>query len=282
MLTFVEFQEQLQRQAFEALQRIRDYQNESITNQMLLIENELTELSRAEMQKRDNRSDTILTDIRCQRAKLAQLLARLLKQKRQRELQLREQLHQMERRRMQVDDQDFWLVQYQCLLQRQPIDAQIRQFVIDEAIGRVLTAVQKVYERIADYLPLFGDMTFERLNAMRDKQLLGLGIDDYELCKLIRDKLDEHRDNMTGAASSSHSEDHTPTAPSSDESTPTPPEQAVLEFADDHRTECSVVHCSAVVSNGMRCLFGRNGEPYLKQRCPSFLSSGGNNADRGN
>ena len=166
-----------------------------------MIENELTELTQVEMQKRDDRSDIILTDIRTQRAKLAALLAKLLAQKRERELQLREQLSQMERRRTQVDDNDFWLVQYQCLLQRQPIEAQIRQFAIEDRIGRVLIVVHKEYDRITDYLSLFTELTFDRLNSMSDKQLLNLGIDDYELCKLIRDKLDEQSSPVGASAS---------------------------------------------------------------------------------
>ena len=164
------------------------------------------------MQKRDDRSDSILADIRTQRSKLAQLLAKLLAQKKEREIQLREQLSQMERRRTQVDDNNFWLVQYQCLMKSQPIEAQIRQFGIEDRVGRVLTDVYKEYQRIEDYLSLFSDLTFDRLNSLSDKQLLNLGIDDYELCKLIRDKLDEQSSPVGASASIPSAEE--PTAPS--------------------------------------------------------------------
>ena len=170
------------------------------------------------MQKKDDRSDSILQDIRTQRSKLAQLLAKLLAQKKERETQLKEKLMQMEKRRTQVDDSDFWLVQYQCLLQRQPIDAQIRQFAIEDRIGKVLIEVHKEMERIADYLSLFTDMTFDRLNSMSDKGLLSLGIDDYELCKLIRDKLDEQSSPVGASGSSRYAMQSRPTAPEEGES----------------------------------------------------------------
>jgi hypothetical protein len=157
----------------------------------LLIENELTNLTQAEMQRKDDKLDSILNDIRIQRAKLAFLLSKLLTEKKERELHLREQLRKMEQRRNQIQDDNFWLVQYQYLLEQQPIETQIQQFGIEDRVGIVLIAVHKDNERIIKYLPLFTQMTFDRLNSMGDKELLHFGIDDYDLCKVIRDKIDE-------------------------------------------------------------------------------------------
>jgi E3 ubiquitin-protein ligase LRSAM1 len=196
---FNQFQEQLQREAFEVLQRTRDYRNQLITNQILLIENELTNLTQVEMQRKDDKLDSILNDIRIQRAKLAFLLSRLLTEKKERELHLREQLRKMEQRRNQIQDENFWLVQYQYLLEQQPIETQIQQFAIEGRVAIVLLAVHKDNERIVKYLPLFTQITFDRLNSMGDKELLNFGIDDYELCKVIRDKIDEQCSDTASA-----------------------------------------------------------------------------------
>ncbi|XP_054156557.1 E3 ubiquitin-protein ligase LRSAM1-like [Oppia nitens] len=201
-------QEHLQRQAFEALQHSRDYRSRQLTAQIAVVEQELLQLTTAEMAKKDDRLDTILTDIGQQRRQLAAVLAKLLAQKRARDQQLRDRVLEIERRRFEstttgvseatasaaANDQEFWLRQYQCLMERQPFSVQMKQLNIggcDDRLVQLLTTVHSDCDRIGDFVTLFADITYDRLYGMSAEDILALGVNDYDLCQLIRDKLDE-------------------------------------------------------------------------------------------
>lgn len=82
-------------------------------------------LTQAELQRKDDKLGEILDDIAQQRARLASLLARLLAEKETRERELHNYLNDMEARRREIEDDDFWLVQYQRLMEQTSVESQV-------------------------------------------------------------------------------------------------------------------------------------------------------------
>lgn len=62
----INFQEELQKEAFDVLQCQKDARHQRITSQILLIEQELTELTLLELEQRQLRLDTqVVCNVRC-------------------------------------------------------------------------------------------------------------------------------------------------------------------------------------------------------------------------
>lgn len=183
-------EESLQREAFALLQRDRDAQHKFITSQIKLVENELITLTQAEVKRKNFKLESRISDVKEQRTRLANLLASLISEKERREQELRARLIELQNfAENEYEDDNFWLVQYQKLLHHQPIDEQLVQLGLDrdKDLQAVLLSVDA--ERLEPFLFIFvsNNLTFEGLKNMNEKDLLKLGMEDYELAKDIVD-----------------------------------------------------------------------------------------------
>ncbi|GIY68414.1 e3 ubiquitin-protein ligase LRSAM1 [Caerostris extrusa] len=185
-------EEQYQKEAFEVLQLQKDIQHQEIAHQIHLIEKELSNLTVAEMKKKDlkiNSEMNVLTD---HRIALASLLADLMAAKEQRELELKDRLRQMELKR-EHEMEDFWLIQYQKLLDRKPKGVVAAELGLDKDVKTILLEVPAV-----EYLPLFASkrISLSTLLSFTKKDLKKMGILDDDICDAILNKAQEHFENI--------------------------------------------------------------------------------------
>ena len=83
------------------------------------IQNELAQLSMVEMTKKDLKIEMENDVMAGKRETLSQMLVELMKQKDQRQQELTSRLEEMEQTRNQEQD-NYWLIQYQKLLDNKP------------------------------------------------------------------------------------------------------------------------------------------------------------------
>ncbi|KAL3871234.1 hypothetical protein ACJMK2_039242, partial [Sinanodonta woodiana] len=187
-------EDKLQKEAFEVLQLQKDVKHHRITAQISLIEEELVQLTTIEIQRRELRTEDEINRLAEKRIQLIEILTSLLYEQEKRQKELRKRLQEMEQQR--EDGQiDYWLVQYQRLMDRKP------QTLIDQE-NQLEIAVVKILEQsgASDYIPLFAHnrISIETLLQLSDEDLKQMGIHEHG----IRNKILQHVDR--------HSEQHPP------------------------------------------------------------------------
>lgn len=110
--------ESVQKSAVATLISRKDARSWALVEQMRIIENHLAAISTFELEKRKDGSSQQLTDLAERRIVLSQVLMELMEQQDVRKRELIEMLTRLESER--DDRQDFWLMQYQRLLDTQP------------------------------------------------------------------------------------------------------------------------------------------------------------------
>ncbi|MGH0168030.1 UNVERIFIED_CONTAM: hypothetical protein FKN15_062578 [Acipenser sinensis] len=118
-------EEEMQKAAFEAMQLQKDGMHRYIRNQIKLIEAELMQLTKLEVKRRDLDTENLQEVLSDQRSALADLLQQLLKQKDQRETELRDILVEMQQK-SEASQENYWMIQYQRLLDAKPQSLQVQ------------------------------------------------------------------------------------------------------------------------------------------------------------
>ncbi|CAN8015875.1 unnamed protein product [Ixodes persulcatus] len=165
-------EEQYQRQAFTALQIKHDYTHCHIMQQIRLVEKELKRLTEAELKRRDLKVMSEMEALSRHRVELAYLLAQLLDDKDIREKELQSQIKDMEDRR-QEEMIDFWLLQYQRLLDRKPEGVYAMENQLDPRISDILETANAEH-----YSTLFASkkVSWEDFTSMNQDDFRRLGI----------------------------------------------------------------------------------------------------------
>lgn len=223
-------EEQYQKEAFEVLQLQKDIQHQEIAHQINLIEKELSNLTVAEIKKKDLKINSELNILADHRIALASLLSDLMAAKEQREQELKERLQQMELK-CAHEMEDFWLIQYQKLLDRKPKGVIAAELGVDKDVKIVLLDVPAV-----EYLPLFASkkISFRNLLNFTTRDFKKMGILDDDVCEAILNKAQEHFKNIQVQEKYSlpeFSDVIAPSAPPEEPSTPTEPEESVMPSA---------------------------------------------------
>ncbi|XP_039632036.1 E3 ubiquitin-protein ligase LRSAM1 isoform X1 [Polypterus senegalus] len=163
---------EMQKVAFEALQLQRDGAHRYIRRQIRLIESELMQLTRLEVKRRDLDAETLQEVLSEQRRALSDLLQQLLKQKDQREGELRDILVEMQLK-SEAAQENFWLIQYQRLLDSKPLSLQVQEAGLPQELVDLLRQLSA-----QQYLPILAHhrVTQESLRGMTPADLLKLGI----------------------------------------------------------------------------------------------------------
>ncbi|XP_042896369.1 E3 ubiquitin-protein ligase LRSAM1 isoform X2 [Parasteatoda tepidariorum] len=177
-------EEQYQKKAFEVLQQQKDLQHQQIAHQIQLIEKELSNLSAAEMEKKNLKISSDINTLSEHRIALACLLTGLLTAKEQRERELKERLLEMEARHAH-EMEDFWLLQYQKLLDMKPKGITIAELTIDDEVKDLLLNIPA-----PDLIPLFAmkGITIEDLLRFTVRDLKKIGVLDEDICEAILGK----------------------------------------------------------------------------------------------
>lgn len=204
-----------------------------------MVESELASLTLAEMRRKTFKLESMITDVSDQRMQLAALLSQLIREKESREKELQARISEMDLfKDQQQDDKDnFWLVQYQRLLSNESLADQIKRLGLakDDRLNSVLLNCESA--NVQNYLHVFVSAcltTFDDISGKSEKELISLGIDDYELAAMIVDEVKK----VEGHAA--------PSAPPADEEPSAPPiEEIFCELECCVCMDRQVITCSA-------------------------------------
>ncbi|XP_016143474.1 E3 ubiquitin-protein ligase LRSAM1-like isoform X2 [Sinocyclocheilus grahami] len=174
-------EEEMQKAAFEALQLQKDSVHAYIRNQIKLIETELMQLTKLEVKRRNLDTENLQEVLADQRTALTDLLLQLLKQKDQREEELRMVLVEMEQK-SESNQQNYWMIQYQRLLDAKPLSLRMQEAAVDADLGNLLCKLSAQH-----YLPIIAHhrITAEALRHMTTKDLRKLGINEVGVQKAL-------------------------------------------------------------------------------------------------
>ncbi|XP_025112189.1 E3 ubiquitin-protein ligase LRSAM1-like isoform X2 [Pomacea canaliculata] len=177
----LEEQDKLQKQAFQALQMARDAKHSRISNQIVLIEAELAQLTVVEIDRKSMRLETEKNLLAEKRIALTAMLSQLLKEQFLREHELQQRLSEMEEQR-ENGQADYWLVQYQRLLDRKPQSLIDKESHLEIAVKKLL-----ILAGADDYLPVFARhrITIETFMELGDEDLKKMGVHERGIRKGI-------------------------------------------------------------------------------------------------
>ncbi|XP_030852966.1 E3 ubiquitin-protein ligase LRSAM1 isoform X2 [Strongylocentrotus purpuratus] len=174
-------EEEFQRQAFETLLINKDARHKRLTDTIYMIQQQLAEVTMAEIEKRNMKADSASLALEQKREDLAALLKQLMMQREEREGALKQRMLEMEELRERTE-QDYWLVQYQRLLDKKP------QSLIDQEHKLELAVVDILQEAGAeDYIPRFARhrVSIETMMQMGMDELREIGVHEVGLRKAI-------------------------------------------------------------------------------------------------
>ncbi|XP_018588298.1 E3 ubiquitin-protein ligase LRSAM1 isoform X2 [Scleropages formosus] len=174
-------EEEMQKAAFEALQLQKDSVHGFIRNQIRLIEAELRQLTRLEVKRRDLDAENLQGLLSEQRSALTDMLQQLLKQKDQREQELRQILGEMEQK-SDSNLQNYWMIQYQRLLDAKPLSLRMQEAGVEKELVSLLCKLSAQH-----YLPVVAHhrVTAESLRHMTQSDLSKLGISEVGIQKAL-------------------------------------------------------------------------------------------------
>ncbi|KAF7688727.1 E3 ubiquitin-protein ligase LRSAM1 [Silurus meridionalis] len=174
-------EEEMQKAAFEALQLQRDSVHGYIRNQIMLIEAELMQLTKLEVKRRNLDAETLQESLAAQRTALSDMLQQLLKQKDQREMELKQVLMELELK-SDSTQQNYWMIQYQRLLDAKPLSLRMQEAGVDKELVKLLCKLSAQH-----YLPVIAHhrITAEALCYMTTKDLSKLGISEVGIQKAL-------------------------------------------------------------------------------------------------
>uniref|UniRef100_A0A8C0BYN7 Leucine rich repeat and sterile alpha motif containing 1 n=1 Tax=Buteo japonicus TaxID=224669 RepID=A0A8C0BYN7_9AVES len=159
--------QQMQKAAFEALQVKKDLMHRQIRNQIKLIETELLQLTQLELKRQELDTETLQGTITEQRQALGYLLQQLLKEKKQREEELRQILLEMEAK-SETKQENYWLIQYQRLLNQKPLSLKLQEEGLEQQLVNLLIELSA-----EQYVPVFAHhrISLQALSTMTASDL---------------------------------------------------------------------------------------------------------------
>ncbi|KAM7369401.1 hypothetical protein PAMP_013672 [Pampus punctatissimus] len=180
-ITHILQEEEMQKTAFQALQLQKDAVHGYIRNQIKLIEGELMQLTKLDIKRRNLDAENLQEVLAGQRAALGDLLQELLKQKEQREQELRQVLVQMELK-SESNQQNYWMIQYQRLLDAKPLSLRMQESGVEKDLVNLLCRLSALH-----YLPILAHhhVTTAALCQMNSSDLKKLGINEIGIQKAL-------------------------------------------------------------------------------------------------
>ncbi|XP_069578055.1 E3 ubiquitin-protein ligase LRSAM1 isoform X2 [Brachyistius frenatus] len=174
-------EEEMQKAAFQALQLQKDAVHGYIRNQIKLIEGELMQLTKLEIKRRNLDAENMQEVLVDQRTALSDLLQQLLKQKQQREQELREVLVEMEKK-SETNQQNYWMIQYQRLLDTKPLLLRMQEAGVEKELVNLLCKLSAQH-----YLPVLAHhrVTTKALRHMNSSDLKKLSINEVGIQKAL-------------------------------------------------------------------------------------------------
>ncbi|KAK2535071.1 Lrsam1 [Columba livia] len=178
---------EMQKAAFEALQVKKDLMHRQIRNQIKLIETELLQLTQLELKRQELDTETLQGVIMEQRQALGYLLQQLLKEKKQREEELRQILLEMEAK-SETKQENYWLIQYQRLLNQKPLSLRLQEEGLERQLMNLLIELSA-----EQYVPVFAHhrISLQALSTMTASDLEKIGVAEAGLQRAILSRAQE-------------------------------------------------------------------------------------------
>ncbi|NXJ39420.1 LRSM1 ligase, partial [Ciconia maguari] len=178
---------EMQKAAFEALQVKKDLMHRQIRNQIKLIETELLQLTQLELKRQELDTETLQGVITEQRQALSYLLQQLLKEKKQREEELRQILLEMEAK-SETKQENYWLIQYQRLLNQKPLSLKLQEEGLERQLVNLLIELSA-----EQYVPVFAHhrISLQVLSTMTASDLEKIGVTEAGLQRAILKRAQE-------------------------------------------------------------------------------------------
>uniref|UniRef100_A0A673BGE9 RING-type domain-containing protein n=1 Tax=Sphaeramia orbicularis TaxID=375764 RepID=A0A673BGE9_9TELE len=169
-------EEEMQKAAFQALQLQKDSVHGLIRTQIKLIEGELMQLTKLEIKRRSLDAENLQEVLVDQRTALSDLLQQLLKQRDQREQELRQVLAEMELK-SESNQQNYWMIQYQRLLDAKPLSLRMQEAGVERELVNLLCKLSAQH-----YLPILAHnrVTTEALRHMSASDLKKVSVEQEE------------------------------------------------------------------------------------------------------
>uniref|UniRef100_A0A8C5FEZ8 RING-type domain-containing protein n=1 Tax=Gadus morhua TaxID=8049 RepID=A0A8C5FEZ8_GADMO len=176
-------EEEMQKAAFEALQLQKDSVHGYIRSQIKLIEGELMQLTNLEVKRRNLDTENLQVVLGDQRTALSDLLQQLLKQKDQREQELRQVLVEMELK-SESNQQNYWMIQYQRLLDAKPLSLRMQEAGLEKELVNLLCKLSAQH-----HMPTLAHhrVTTKTLRHMSASDLRKLGVTEVGVQKALLD-----------------------------------------------------------------------------------------------
>ncbi|KAM4635484.1 E3 ubiquitin-protein ligase LRSAM1 isoform 1-T2 [Polymixia lowei] len=276
-------EEEVQKAAFQALQLQKDSVHGYIRNQIKLIEGELMQLTKLEVKRRNLDTENLQEVLVEQRSALSDMLQQLLKQKDQREVELRQVLATMELK-SESNQQNYWMIQYQRLLDAKPLSLRMQEAGLEEVLVNLLCKLSAQH-----YMPILAHhrVTTEALRHMNASDLKKIGISEVGIQKALlnwsRDHPPTTPEGACKAIQQEEEEQSAPSAPSPDSplhaltiQTPSPPltpGTPVTPSAPSPVEGPGSAECVVCMETGSRVIFLPCGHVCCCQVCSDALQN---------
>ncbi|KAM3599799.1 uncharacterized protein V6R79_011854 [Siganus canaliculatus] len=203
-------EEEMQKAAFQALQLQKDAVHGYIRNQIKLIEDELKQLTKLEIKRRNLDAENLQEVLVEQRTALSDLLQQLLKQRNQREQELWQVLVEIEQK-SESNQQNYWMIQYQRLLDAKPLSLRMQEAGVDKELVNLLCKLSAQH-----YLPILAHhrVTAEAFRHMNSSDLKKMGINEVGIQKALLNWAREHQPEGACKIPQGEGAQAVPTAPS--------------------------------------------------------------------
>ncbi|XP_050311720.1 E3 ubiquitin-protein ligase LRSAM1-like isoform X2 [Anthonomus grandis grandis] len=161
----------LQKAAVGTLLERGDARSWGLLQQVRLVESQLGALTHIELDRRKLRMDEHLNDLAEKRMNLSALLMELLEQQRLRRAQLLSTIKTMEQFKCDDVDEDFWLRQYQSLLEKFPEGISHAQKNMDPKLVEILLS-----NGVIHCLPFLAKLTQSEAHGVTEGDLIEAGL----------------------------------------------------------------------------------------------------------
>uniref|UniRef100_UPI00398E8490 E3 ubiquitin-protein ligase LRSAM1 isoform X4 n=1 Tax=Pristiophorus japonicus TaxID=55135 RepID=UPI00398E8490 len=213
----------------DKVQQVQAWQqlDQNKTIGQILAEAEMQKVAFEVLQMKKDSKHTRIRDqemLEAERQALSDLLQQLLKERKQRELELLDLLVEMEVKH-QTDQENYWLIQYQRLMDQKPLSLRSQEEGVEKALVDLLAKLS------ADqYLPLFAQqrVTLKMLYYMTAEDLRELGVKESRLQHAILRSVQEGQtgeDWRLGPNPTENAGETEPSAPEEDEAGPSSPRE---------------------------------------------------------
>lgn len=198
--------EDWQKSAVAALIAKNDARSWGLVEQIKIVESQIAAMTNLEIDKKKANQDEHLNDVSANRLNLTYVLLDLMEQQDQRKKQLRATLLDMENQKTQ---DDFWLMQYQKLIDSRGQTMQSMQASLDPVLGyhfllngvvHVVPFLLKIWQKKDFQLELVSDEDLQNagIKSSNDRQGVLKAISDFLEAQMANQKVEYTKEDIPG------------------------------------------------------------------------------------